>query len=463
MDPDATELWKTILRLVAESVREQGYATWLSKVEAVSWSGRVLRTEAPDRFHAEWVEDKYGGLLQKVGEQVAGAPFSIRVASSGSPRGRPPEVTLAPVVPPSEEESAEQPPAYLNQRYTFDRFVVGENNRLAQAASLAVAERPAGAYNPLFLYGATGLGKTHLMQAIANRILKSGRSGSPRICCVPAEQFMNEMVTAIQKNTMEAFRTRYRSYELLLVDDVQFLRKKEHTQEEFFHTFNALHQNSCQIVLTSDRKPKELEGLQDRLMSRFEWGLVADVSRPSYETRVAILRKKAEEDEVCLDPDVLDLVARRCRSSVRELEGAIIKLLAFSSLTNQDLTIEVARQALTGAEEESAPEDVAGDLAAKGANGPEAIRNAVAEAWGLAGEELASSTRARHVVVPRQVAMLLIKDVLDVPLRRVGEALGGRHHSTVLYSIRKAQDRIQADDGLRTKVESLAEDLRRTA
>lgn len=466
MDLDTTELWKTILRRVAESVRTQGYATWLSKVQPVSWSEGVLRAEAPDRFHAEWVEDKYGGLLQEVGKEVVGGPFSLQVVSSGSPRGRPPEVSLAPVAPEPADDSPEAPPAYLNRRYTFARFVVGENNRLAQAASMAVAERPANAYNPLFLYGATGLGKTHLMQAIANRILDSGADRRPRVCCVPAEQFMNEMVTAIQRNTMEAFRARYRSYELLLVDDIQFLRKKERTQEEFFHTFNALHQNCCQIVLTSDRKPKDLEGLQDRLMSRFEWGLVADVNRPSYETRVAILRKKAEEDSVFLEPDVLDLVARRCRSSVRELEGAIIKLLAFASLTGQDLTLALARQALSSTtENEPLRPSATADHDPANANSlaPEAIRDVVAEAWGLTGAELASSTRAQHVVAPRQVAMLLIKEILDVSLRRVGEALGGRHHSTVLHSIRKAQDRISNDDELRSKVESLSEDLRRVA
>lgn len=393
--------------------------------------------------------------------------MEIRVTSRESPQSRPPEVSLAPVAPPPRQDGSSHNSApRLNDRYTFERFVVGENNRLAQAASVAVAERPARAYNPLFLYGATGLGKTHLMQAIANRILQSRDSSDPRVCYVPAEQFMNEMVTAIQKNTMEAFRSRYRSYELLLVDDVQFLRRKERTQEEFFHTFNALHQSSCQIVLTSDRKPKELDGLQDRLMSRFEWGLVADVSRPSYETRVAILRKKAEEDEVCLAADVLDLVARRCQSSVRELEGAIIKLLAFSSLTNQDLTLAMARQALAvvpGPEESPAERPPGASPTAARSTNPEAIRNLVAKAWGLAGEELASPSRARHVVVPRQVAMLLIKEVLDVPLRRVGEALGGRHHSTVLHSIRTVKDQLKNDGELRSKVELLEEDLRRTA
>lgn len=441
-------------------------------MRVVSWSDGVLHAEAASKFHAEWLEDKYGELLREIAEQVAETSVQLRVTARDSSEGRPPEVRLDPVkpLPPARPEGpSNNSSAPLNDRYTFERFVVGENNRLAQAASVAVAERPARAYNPLFLYGATGLGKTHLMHAIANRILQAEGGPRPRVCYVPAEQFMNDMVTAIQKSTMEAFRSRYRSYELLLVDDIQFLRRKERTQEEFFHTFNALHQSSCQIVLTSDRKPKELDGLQDRLMSRFEWGLVADVSRPSYETRVAILRKKAEEDEVRLAADILDLVARRCRSSVRELEGAIIKLLAFSSLTNQDLTLAIARQALAAGRPESGDDDLSTQRAKRTGSStpvhidPETIRNMVAEAWGLTGEELASATRAHHVVVPRQVAMLLIREVLDVPLRRIGETLGGRHHSTVLHSIQKVRDRLKTNGELRSKVDSLAEDLRRIA
>lgn len=469
LELDAAELWKRTLRIVAKSVTEQTYVTWLSKVKVVSWSDGVLHAEAASKFHAEWLEDKYGGLLREVAEQVAETAVEFRVTSRESSEDRPPEVRLDPVKPhpPARPESpSNSSSAPLNDRYTFERFVVGENNRLAQAASVAVAERPARAYNPLFLYGATGLGKTHLMHAIANRILQAEGGPRPRVCYVPAEQFMNDMVTAIQKSTMEAFRSRYRSYELLLVDDIQFLRRKERTQEEFFHTFNALHQSSCQIVLTSDRKPKELDGLQDRLMSRFEWGLVADVSRPSYETRVAILRKKAEEDEVCLAADILDLVARRCQSSVRELEGAIIKLLAFSSLTNQDLTLAIARQALAAGRPKSGGDDLSAQRTGSSTLAdinPETIRNMVAEAWGLDGKELASATRAHHVVVPRQIAMLLIKEVLDVPLRRIGEALGGRHHSTVLHSIQKVKDRLKTNGELRSKVESLAEDLRRIA
>lgn len=414
----------------------------------------------PTQFNAEWLEDKYGDILQELGMQVTGTPVALRVSyKRNTPERQPPRVTLEPVAarPPDPSHPAgNQAPApvaapSLNARYTFDRFVVGENNRLAQAASRAVAERPGRSYNPLFLYGPTGLGKTHLMQAIAHRILDCGDERPARICYIPAEQFMNEMVSAIQENRTDAFRARYRSYDLLLVDDVQFLRKKEHTQEEFFHTFNALYNGGRQIVLTSDRRPKELEGLEDRLVSRFEWGLVADVSPPDYETRVAILQKKAQEDNVDLEPAILDLVARCYRSSVRELEGAVLKLLAFGSLTRQEITLDVARATLAGDD----------DRPVAGPETPEAVRDWVASQWELSGATLASKERDRKTSTARQVAMHLIKKVLDVPLTRIGKAFGGRDHSTVLYSLKQVAKRMDADHDFRQRVEGLEEQLRR--
>ena len=392
---------------------------------------------------------------------MTGAPVTLRVSFKNASGGRrPPQVALEPVAPPPSSPtqprsaaSASNPVPSLNARYTFDRFVVGENNRLAQAASMAVAERPGLSYNPLFLYGPTGLGKTHLMQAIAHRLLDS-RKGQARICYIPAEQFMNEMVSAMQDNRTDAFRARYRSYELLLVDDVQFLRKKEHTQEEFFHTFNALYNGGRQIVLTSDRRPKELEGLEDRLVSRFEWGLVADVSPPDYETRVAILQKKAEEDEVELEPTIIDLVARCYRSSVRELEGAVLKLLAFGSLTRQEITLEMARATLAGDDDE-------GPVA--GPDAPEAIRDWVAGRWELSGAALASQDRDRKTSAARQVAMYLVKRVLEVSLTRIGKAFGRRDHSTVHYSLKQVEKRMATDNGFRDRVEALEQQLRRAS
>ena len=454
MEEHATDLWERILEQARRGLPEQTYTTWLSSARAVSWERGVLCIVAPTRFHSDWLEDKYGDRLQEIGGRILGTPVQLRVSSAeGAPARVPPEITVTPLVespdpvaPASASADSPSPPSPpvtgLNSRYTFDRFIVGRNNQLAQAASRSVAERPAQGYNPLFLYGATGLGKTHLMHAIAHHTLENGAAA--RICYIPAEQFVNEMVGAIYGHTTEAFRARYRSYDLLLVDDVQFLRRKEHTQEEFFHTFNVLHNGGRQIVLTSDRHPKELEGLEERLVSRFEWGLVAAVHPPDYETRLAILRKKAHEDRVELDPEVLDLIARVCQSSVRELEGAVIKLLAFSSLTRRDVTVELARQTLLGgADGACRPLD------------PSSIRDAVASEWGVSGEALGSVRRSRDVLVPRQVAMFLLRRLLDLPLARIGREFGGRDHSTVHHSIRKVERQMEADEAFRHRVGSV--------
>ena len=444
----ATDLWNRILEQARSGLPEQAFRTWISSATAVSWSGGVLHVAASSSFHAEWLEDKYGRIVHDIAEQVSGGPVQLRITSEAPPAERSsPEVTVNQLVEPEGRPAAPSsppsPPPGLNARYTFERFIVGDNNRLAQAACLAVADRPARLYNPLFLYGATGLGKTHLMQAIANRMLAEGQAG--RVCYIPAEQFVNEMVTAIYEQSTDSFRARYRSYDLLLVDDVQFLRRKEHTQEEFFHTFNVLYNAARQIVLTSDRHPKDLDGLEERLVSRFEWGLVADVGRPDYETRVAILRKKADEDRVCLSPEILDLIARRCRSSVRELEGAIIKLLAFSSLTRQELTLDLAQVALAAL----------GDSREPPLLNPTAIRDEVGRVWGVSGDALASGARSRTVTVPRQVAMFLIRELLDTPLKQIGRVFGGRDHSTVIHSIRKVEERLGNDDGFRAQVDDL--------
>ena len=452
MEVGVTEYWDRILEQARLGLPEQTFTTWLSTARAVSWEGGVLHVVAPSRFHAEWLEDKYGDAVHEIAVRVLGEPVQLRFSpAQGAGARMAPEISVAPVVdpPPPAPTPAPVPHAVsgLNTRYTFDRFIVGKNNRLAQAASQAVAERPARSYNPLFLYGATGLGKTHLMQAIANRILEAGEA--TRICYIPAEQFVNEMVTAIYEHTTDAFRARYRSYDLLLVDDVQFLRRKEHTQEEFFHTFNVLYNGGRQIVLTSDRHPKELEGLEDRLVSRFEWGLVAAVDPPDYETRIAILRKKADEDQVELDAQVIELIAECCRSSVRELEGAIIKLLAVSSLTRREVTVDLARRALVEADSPHAlrPLD------------PARIRDAVAAAWDVTADSLMSVRRSRSIVVPRQVAMFLMRELLDLPLARIGREFGGRDHSTVIHSVRKVEDRIRTDEPFCERVEQLRQEL----
>ncbi|HEY8469756.1 MAG TPA: chromosomal replication initiator protein DnaA, partial [Longimicrobiales bacterium] len=335
----------------------------------------------------------------------------------------------------------------LNERYTFDRFVVGANNQLAAAAAHAVAEAPARMYNPLFIYGGVGLGKTHLMHAIGHAVL--AREPSKRVVYLSSERFTNELINAIQSGTTAEFRKLYRQIDLLLVDDIQFLEGKRQTQEEFFHTFNALYEAQRQIVLTSDRPPKEIPGLEERLVSRFEWGLVTDIKPPDLETRAAILRKKAEEDQLVLADEVLDFIARNCRSSVRELEGAIIKLLAYSSLTRREITIDLAREALGGVLRAQEPPELTPDL----------IRAQVAQSWGVTVEALSSKRRTKDLTVPRQVAMYLMRQLLGLSLVEIGRLFGGRDHSTVIHSIEKVEQEMAADPAFRARVEAIRAEL----
>ncbi len=474
MEFTASDLWTRVLTAVRPGMPEQSFKTWFGTTRAVALTDDELQVEAPSDFHAEWIEDKYLPSLETVVSELVGR--SVRLVIVAGEGGEPvfPSVEVAPplrpvagsaaapsppppsVTPPGSPASPAPAPARapdgslrppLNERYTFERFVVGSNNQLAAAACHAVAEKPARMYNPLFLYGGVGLGKTHLMHAIGNHILEVMPGTS--VLYITTEQFVNDLVTSIREGRTPDFRQRYREVDLLLVDDVHFMKEKEGTQEEFFHTFNALYDARKQIILTSDRPPKEIKGLEDRLVSRFEWGLVVDIKPPDWETRVAILRKKAEDDGLTLDDDVIDFIARSCTASVRELEGAVIKLLAYSSLTNQEITESLARTALSGMirtdDRESMPPTETLT--------PERIRAVVAREWGVEPAGLASSRRTRDLTVPRQVAMFLIKEILDTPLITIGEAFGGRDHSTVIHSIRKVQETMSDDPHFADRVE----------
>jgi chromosomal replication initiator protein len=460
MEFSASELWSRALLAAKASMPEQSFRTWLSGSIAVGLSEGELIVEAPSAFHVEWVEDKYGDLLREILRNLLGRPIEVVFRSTGAAYegSPPPAVEVGPSAATATADSARDVPAqadkrttHLNERYTFERFVVGNNNQLASAASHAVAEQPARIYNPLFLYGGVGLGKTHLMHAVGHAVLE--KRPHAQIAYVTTEQFMNELVTAIQQGTTPAFRRRFRQIDLLLVDDVHFLEKKESTQEEFFHTFNTLYDAGKQIILTSDRPPKELPGLEERLVSRFEWGLVADIKPPDYETRVAILQKKAGDDRLVLDPDVIDFVARSCTSSVRELEGAVIKLLAYSSLRNEEISLELARIALQsilrGGIEGRSPL-----LSA------DRILDRVAREWGVTPDGVMSKKRTKELTVPRQVTMYLIKDLLDESLVRIGRHFGGRDHSTVIHSIRKVDEDMKEDPAFALRVERLREEMR---
>jgi chromosomal replication initiator protein len=465
MELTASELWSRILRLVQAGISEQSFRTWFTQTSPSSLSEGELVVEAPSDFHVEWIEDKYGGALAEAAQRILGRPLDISVVSSETAAVPPvPTVELTRSDPGSSDPvtgagslrpaggGGAFPGPGLNHRYTFLRFVVGDDNQLASAASRAVAEKPARMYNPLFLYGGVGLGKTHLMHAIGNAIVENdpGR----KVAYVPSEHFTNDLVTAIQEGTTGDFRRRYRRIDLLLVDDIHFLEGKERTQEEFFHTFNALYDAQKQIVVTSDRPPKEIPGLEQRLVSRFEWGLVADIQAPDFETRVAILRKKALDDGLTLDDEVIDFIARSCTSSVRELEGAVIKLLAYSSLKHREIDLSLARKALQGM--------FGGDRAStRGRPTVDGVRDAVARHWDVKPAALASKRRTKDLTVPRQVAMYLIRELLELPLTRIGDTFGGRDHSTVIHSIRKVEERMARDAAFERAVQGLRNDLER--
>ena len=457
MELTAPELWSRIRESVQASVPEQSYLTWVKPAVAVAFTSNELHLEVPSRFHVEWLEDKFGPALSASSEAILGKPIKITVTCSATVSSAP--VASIDLTSPLIEDAADRDISsaasnsstvpLLNDRYTFERFVVGADNQLAAAAARAVANRPAKTYNPLFLYGGVGLGKTHLMHAIGHHMGSENPQAS--VCYVSSEQFMNELVASIRQGTTAAFRRQYREMDLLLVDDIHFLEGKERTQEEFFHTFNALYDAQSQIVLTSDRPPKDLSGLENRLVSRFEWGLVVDVKPPDYETRMAILQKKAADDGFSLDSEVIEFIAHSCTASVRELEGAVIKLLAYSSLTNREITPDLARAAFRGAlgqQQERGP-----------VLSPERIREIVARRWRVRADALASKRRTKDLTVPRQVAMFLIKEAFDLSLVQIGEFFGGRDHSTVIHSIRKVEEEMERDTVFRELVHAAREDF----
>ena len=439
-----SEIWTRLLDRARQELPEQTFRTWLEPTRAIDVEGQTIFVGTPDQFAADWNETKHAGLLASYGPVAVGHPVTVvfRVTEDTKRRS---QMDLF-VAPPGGQMAtqAQQKPANtspLSERYTFEHFVVGNSNQLAYAAANAVAQAPGKVYNPLFIYGDTGLGKTHLMQAIAHDI--ASRRPETRIAFVGTEQFTNDMIGAIQGRSTQEFRRRYREIDLLLVDDVHFLKGKEATQEEFFHTFNALYEAGRQIVLTSDRPPSEIPGLEARLVSRFQWGMVADIELPDLEHRIAILKKKAQQDhlELTIPEDVIRFVAENVRSSVRELEGSMIKLLAFASLKHKEIGVELAREALR----DKLRNGDAPAAAAPAGLSVSTIQQTVAKEWGVTTEGLKSKTRTKTLTTPRQVAMFLTREMLGLQLVEIGNAFGGRDHSTVIHSLERVSDEIRGD------------------
>ena len=436
MTLSANEVWTRLLDRARLELPEQAFRTWLEPTEPLTLEGDSIIVGSPDQFAADWNESKYAELLTRLAPIALGHPLTVvfRVHEERKTRNQM-DLFVAPpaaAVAPEQRQKQGGINAHLSERYTFDHFVIGKSNELAAAAAHGVAQAPGRVYNPLFVYGDTGLGKTHLMQAVAHAVLE--RDPSTRITFIGTEQFTNEFISAIQGRAMQEFRRRYRETDLLLVDDVQFLKGKESTQEEFFHTFNALYEAGRQIILTSDRPPSEIPGLEARLVSRFQWGMVADIDLPDLEHRIAILRNKALLDhlEMTIPEDVIRFIAEHVRSSVRELEGSIIKLLAYASLKHREITVDVAREALR---DKLRPGESNGTSPA-GLN-TETIQQIVAKEWGVTPEGLRSKTRTKALTAPRQVAMFLMRELLGLQLVEIGAAFGGRDHSTVIHSLER--------------------------
>ncbi len=453
------EVWKRLLDRARQDVPEQTFRTWLEPTEALAIDGDTISVGVPDQFAADWNESKHADLFASYAPIALGHPLKVvfRVHEERRRRSQMDFFVSAPVVSIAAaklQNSASR--VLLSDRYTFDHFVIGKSNELAAAAAHAVAQAPGKVYNPLFIYGATGLGKTHLMQAIAHEILN--HNPQTRITFVGTEQFTNELVGSIHNRTTAAFRKQYRETDLLLVDDIHFLKGKEATQEEFFHTFNALYEAGRQIVLTSDRPPSEIPGLEGRLISRFQWGMVADIESPDFEHRVAILKQKSQLDhlEHTIPDDVIRFIAENVRSNVRELEGSIIKLLAYASLKHQDISVDVAHEALR---DKLRLGDQAGD------NGQSTlsistIQHIVAREWGVTPEGLKSKTRTKTLTLPRQIAMFLTRELLSTQLTEIGNAFGGRDHSTVIHSIEKITAALKDNSIFKNRVDKVRSVLR---
>jgi len=465
---DAKQVWRAALGELQVSLSPANFETWLRDTALVDVDDNRFRISVPNGFAKDWLESRYRSLISQTLARIVGYSVQVEffIAATETPASDRSDSSDGPTIMPAPEEPAparapatgsqhvrveatrvggEGGASNINSRYTFANFIVGSANRLAHAASLSVAERPGHAYNPLFLYGGVGLGKTHLMHAIGNQV--AAKFPRKRVVYATSEKFTNEFITSIQQGKIDEFRARYRRIDLLLIDDIQFIADKERTQEEFFHTFNAIHEDGKQIVLSSDRPPKAILTLEERLRSRFEWGLIADLTAPDLETRIAILRAKAEEGAVPITSDVIEFIARKVVSNIRELEGALNRIVAYASMGAMPISIELAQAVLSNVLYNPKKRQIT----------PERIAKAVSEYYGVALEQLKGQKRDKAIVVPRQIAMFLMREETDVSLLRIGAELGNRDHSTVLHACDKITRESAGNDELRREIAAVRE------
>ena len=448
----AESLWNDVAARLRGALNDQTYSTWFSEVAGLELDGDTFVVAVPNEFTREWIEGHFLDLIRAAVRDSGGPGLRVRFhvdeqrvpAPAPAPQAVPAAVRPLPVEPLPRPETPG-----INPKYTFDSFVIGSSNRFAHAAALAVAESPAKAYNPLFIYGHTGLGKTHLLHAVSNFVTEHGGGLTCRY--VTSETFMNDFINSLRDKRIEGFKQRYRTYDVLLIDDVQFFEHKERIQEEFFHTFNSLYEAGRQIIMSSDRPPRDIATLEERLRSRFEWGLITDIQPPDLETRIAILRKKVKGDQIeVADPELLTYIASRVSTNIRELEGALTRVVAFSSLTGRPLSVDLAQDVLKDVFPQGEAAQISIGL----------IQELVCERFGVTMAELTGDRRSQNIVYPRQVAMYLSRELTDSSLPKIGREFGGRDHTTVIHATSKIARLIREDRSVYNLVQELTARVR---
>ena len=429
-------IWQNTLDIIKPDIQPVSFSTWIDTIVPVSMDSRTITLEVPYDYNKVMIETRYAALIQNALLYLTGREYELHIVIQGELAAQKKEL-----------QDIEQTSNMLNPAYTFDTFVIGKSNQLAHAASLAVAEAAGSIYNPLFLYGGVGLGKTHLMHAVGNYVLKT--SPNKKVVYVSSETFTNDLINAIKDDRTEQFRSKYRLIDILMVDDIQFIGGKEGTQEEFFHTFNTLYQAGKQIILSSDRPPKELYTLEDRLRTRFESGLIVDIKPPDFETRIAILKKKADQVQVEIDDEIYRYVANNITSNIRELEGAIKKIVSYHNLIREDITLSLAEKALKDF-----------NTSNKKPVTPELIIETVEKQFGLKENDLKSTKKTRDIAYPRQMAMYVIKELTDFNLTKIGQVFGGKDHTTVIHAIRKIEQDIKNDPNTRAIIDDIIKNVK---